>query len=330
MKDTIIVILWYCVIFIGTVIVTAFLFSITQIGLNLPSFPVIKPGYVFAIFPQALLQMLLPSALFALFVASVRMRRKPGIRIISYAALASLSMILLLSGPATIRTMINPRIVETLQTEELSYGLRDLVYPNSIIATREGSFYFEEVKGSTLSSVIHINNTGNSPRISAYRSVSLSLAGRRPEFFSPDGKSAFSVSPRSEEVEPFKPGPTLEGIFGMLTPLGAQYLTLSTGKYEELVILSALLVALVLSSSVFLRLSRWLSANIMFMLTILYLLLVLYSSVALSLVSQAREVMGDNILLTLIPYALLAFFSGLFFIFDFILFPMRRSSLPDA
>jgi len=86
----------------------------------------------------------------------------------------------------------------------------------------------------------------------------------------------------------------------------------------------------VLSSSVFLRLSRWLSANIMFMLTILYLLLVLYSSVALSLVSQAREVMGDNILLTLIPYALLAFFSGLFFIFDFILFPMRRSSLPDA
>ncbi|MBN1525491.1 MAG: hypothetical protein JW904_13495 [Spirochaetales bacterium] len=330
MKDSIIVIVLFVIVLVGVLIVSSFFYSIGFMGSRLFLFPSINFENILTLIPNAFLVMILPSVLISLFLTSIRMQKNPGIRIISYLSIGALAVGVLIFAPALIKKNINPQLTEMLRGEELKTGLRDLTYPQQLVAVNEGYFFFGTRTGISLSPLIVIKDSGAYPRITAFDRIQFHSTETGTIFLDKAGTKRISLSPRKTEANLFQPEQSFQSLYDLYTPLQKHFDTLLWAENQERLLLCVMLVALVLSSSVFLRFSRWRIANIMLTLLVLFLVLTLYNFISFTLLPQAKYITSDLSLISLIPYSILIFFSSLFFLFDFILFPRRRSENPNA
>ncbi|HEQ72264.1 MAG TPA: hypothetical protein ENN69_07230, partial [Spirochaetia bacterium] len=166
MKETIIIFIFFL---LAAIIVTAIgttALVMYLIGSRLFLFPAVTPGLMAALVPGAMLQMLLPSTLIVLFLTLIRLRRKPRLLFVSYLLVGGLAFAALVMGPRLITTTVTEQMAR-IQGES-ALGLRDLAYPQKLIALRNGYLYFEQKNDARLSSVLLIDFAGAAPGLRVF------------------------------------------------------------------------------------------------------------------------------------------------------------------
>lgn len=327
MKDTILSVIIFGLALVIVTVLCAGSFILFVLGSRLFLFPSISLDLILPLVPPALTQMFLPATLITLFVTMIRVRRRPGVLFLSYILVGALAFTVLFLGPQLIESSISSEIRRIQVDTALS--LRDLEHPQKLIALKEAWLFFEKKSGATLESGMLIRTEGRTMHARPFRQATYET-GENGTGLSLEGASRVTLAPRAEETAAFAPGATAGTIIDSFSALNAYFLSTSDERKTEFTAICVLLAAFVLSSSFFLRMTKWPLANIFLALLILFVILAFYNFLISTVIGELEKILGKSDLLAFIPHGMLAFFSGLFFIFDFILLPEKRRRSIDA
>jgi hypothetical protein len=328
LKDTLLSIIIFCIVLAAVAALCALSFIVYLIGAQLYMLPAVGIESLIALVPFALTETLLPAVLLSLIFALSRARRRPGLVFLTYLALGGLAFAALFSGPRLISSSLSAQI-GAIKAKSV-VGLRDLETPGTLAVFENAYVYFEKRVGATLQAGVCIEPGRPAPRLTYFERAALrqDRDGARLELSDPP--RLIALTPRTEETAPFAPGAEAGSVFGFFSGWNERYLGAVKARETEYLIVCLLMVALVLSSSLFLRITRWPLANLFITLLALALILALHNFISIEIGRTLPGLTGPQPVFALIPNAVLIFFSAVFFLLDFVFLRERRREIPGA
>jgi len=265
--------------------------------------------------------MLLPATLLALFASLIRIRRKQQFIFLLYLVMGTLSVLILYTAPQFISDLKTQK--QGSSDLQAAPSLRDLAYPQKLIALQNAYLYFENKDNISLKNGFYIQPQNSTVNIMAFRLAKVSLRQDGLAELLVENGQAVSLESRREESTSFNLAGPLKWIINLWSTHNSNYLTASKHKPVEFIFICLLYTAFILSSSVFLRSSQWPLANIFLNLLVIFVILAIVDFVLTAVIPELESFLGKAVWLSLIPYGILAFVSALFFIFDFLLLPEK-------
>ncbi len=351
MKDTIISVITFCLALVIVTAIATLAFAVYLTGSKLFLFPVVTPEAFLTLVPVALRQVFLPSILLALFFALVRARRKPGLVFLSYVLLGGLAFAALYLGPRLVEARFDAEIARV--SAGAAIRPRDLDYPRLLIPLKGAYLYFDRKEGGDLVDGFLVDTAQAPPRVFLFDRAALSApdasSGGATRLALPPPAGSRILEPLAAESGPFTPDPTAQSVFGFFAALNDRYLALSGERSGAAVLVCLVFTLVVLSASVFLRVTRWPLANVFLALLVLALVLAFYHLLIEQFLVQAKKIVGESFWasivpkesplaslfgesfwLTVVPNGVLAFVSLVFFLFDFVFLPEKQREEPRA
>ncbi len=326
-KDTLAPVVIFCLVLVIVTVLATFFFIVSLIGAKLSLLPAVTWEMILRLVPAALTQMLLPATLLSLLLSLVRARRRPGLVLVTYLALGALAFAVLFLSPQVITGSLAAEIGKIRAASTV--GLRDLEEPGKLVTLQDGYLYFEKRDAGNLYSGAYVDTTATGTRISGFARAGLVQRGGETILTLPDPPRSVVLRPRAGETGSFTPDSQAASIFGLAGEFNRRYLD-AAHRPAEMLLVCVLFTAVVLSSSFFLRATRWPLANIFMTLLVLAGILALYNFISLKVVDELVKIFGPRPAFILIPTGVLAFFATLFFLLDFVFLREKRKEAAGA
>jgi hypothetical protein len=346
-KDTLLAVIIFCLVLAVVAAFCTLAFAVYLIGSRLFLFPAVAPEMLLKVVPAAFRQVFLPAVLLSLFFALVRMRRKPGLVFLSYLLLGALAFGALYFGPQLVAAPLNAEIAKV--RAESVVGLRDLAYPRQLIPLEGAYLYFDRKEGADLVDGFLVDDARPAPRVDFFDRAPVTTGADGARLGLPGPAGAKTLAPQAAESAPFAPDTSVQSTFAFFQSLNDRFLAFSGERTGAALVVCLVVVLVVLSSSVFLRVTRWPLANVFIALLVLCLILAFYNFLINQFLVEVKKLLGESFWttlapkggplaaffgesfwLTIVPNGVLAFLSLVFFLFDFVFLPERKRERPDA
>jgi hypothetical protein len=318
-KDTILFPVIYVIVFVSVLLVLCVFNIIHTVGVRASLLPVFSQDFVSILIPHAVSVMFLLALFFTNFFILIRLQRKPGIRFLSFIVITACCFILFLCGYSYIQsnvTQASPAAAATPAELDESQPARKLYN------FRNGVLYFEVRQGNRVQNIVVVNNSPATPDITRYTAGSLSVS-RGSVVLNTEGPSAdhFDFQPSEGTSSLFLADSVIAGLISnyqkLESILGQLYLT----RRAEFYLFSLSLFFVILAAGFFMRLSRWALFNAFFYLFAVMLIFLFNNFIMYTVIPELKKIIGQSVILSIIPSVILLILGVTFFLLDFLLLP---------